>query len=196
MRITGGDFRGRVLKVPRGDRVRPTQDLVREALFSMLCESVPGCRFLDLFAGTGAVGLEAMSRGASEVVWVEGDRAVARLTAANVAGIAGEAAASRVVCSDAFRWIRSAGRGAAFELVFADPPYVDAREDGLARLAAELAGCDTVAAGGILVTEIPDRAPVAALQGWETVRDRAYGKTRLVLRRRLAPDAGEGKTKQ
>ena len=71
MRISGGEFRGRVLSVPKGLDVRPTQDRVREALFSMLQNDIRGARFLDLFAGSGSVGLEALSRGAETVAFVE-----------------------------------------------------------------------------------------------------------------------------
>lgn len=182
MRITGGQFRGRNVKTPRGDHVRPTQDRVREALFSMLLAELPGARFLDLFAGTGTVGIEAVSRGAGDVTWVEGDRAVHRLAVQNVSTIAGEAFARNVVCSDVARWIRTAGRGAAYGIVFADPPYEQAKDGGLAELAESLRANGSVAAGGLLITEMPVDAPVAALSGWEILRDRTYGKTRLVIR--------------
>lgn len=182
MRITSGQFRGRIVKTPRGDQVRPTQDRVREALFSMLLAELPGARFLDLFAGTGAVGIEAASRGARDVVWVEGDRGVHRLAVQNVASIAGGDLARNVVCSDVARWIRTAGRGAAFDIVFADPPYVQAKDGGLAELAESLKQHGVVAPGGLLIAEMPVDAPVAALEGWDILRDRTYGKTRLVIR--------------
>jgi 16S rRNA (guanine966-N2)-methyltransferase len=73
MRISGGEWCGRKLKAPPGDKVRPTQDRVREAVFAMLVNVVPGASFLDLYAGSGAVGLEALSRGAGRVTWVEKD---------------------------------------------------------------------------------------------------------------------------
>ncbi len=185
MRITGGQFKGRTLKTPSGDNVRPTQDCVREALFSILIEAVPGSRFLDLYAGTGAVGLEALSRGASDVQWVEGDRSTARLTKQNVTTIAGASYEYNVLQSDTTRYIRTSGKNAAFDIVFADPPYINARESGLKELAEELVKNNTIAQNGILVTEMPHTAPVAALEGWELLRDRKYGKTRIVLRRRL-----------
>ncbi len=169
--------------------MRPTQDRVREALFSMLLAELPGARFLDLFAGTGAVGIEAVSRGAGDVTWVEGDRAVHRLTVQNVTDIAGGAFARNVVCSDVARWIRTAGRGAAYGIVFADPPYVQAQDGGLAELAELLRVNGTIVPGGLLITEMPVDAPVAALPGWEILRDRTYGKTRLVIRQ-LAEDVG------
>ena len=99
----------------------------------MLLAELPGARFLDLFAGTGAVGIEAVSRGAGDVTWVEGDRAVHRLAVQNVSTIAGEACARNVVCSDVARWIRTAGRGAAYGIVFADPHYVQAKGGGFAQ---------------------------------------------------------------
>ena len=182
MRITSGKYGGRIVRTPRGDAVRPTQDRVREALFSMLLAELPGARFLDLFAGTGAVGIEAASRGAGDVVWVEGDRGVHRLTVQNVTDIAGAILARNVVCSDVTRWTRTAGRGSAFDIVFADPPYVQAKDGGLADLAESLKQQGVVAPGGLLIVEMPVDAPVAALPGWEILRDRTYGKTRLVIR--------------
>lgn len=195
MRITGGEFGGRVLKTPRGDYVRPTQDMVREALFSMLMADVPGARFLDLFAGTGSVGIEAMSRGASEVYWIEGDRGVAKTTLRNVSEIVGSDAEFRVVCSDVMRWIRSVGRNMAFDIVFADPPYADAKQDGcdggLVALADALAKGDVIARDGLLITEMPIAAPVLSLEGWRLLRDRTYGKTRLVVRQWLGVEKEE-----
>lgn len=195
MRITGGEFGGRVLKTPRGDHVRPTQDMVREALFSMLMADVPGARFLDLFAGTGSVGIEAMSRGASEVYWIEGNRGVAKTTLRNVSEIVGSDAEFRVVCSDVMRWIRSVGRNMAFDIVFADPPYADAKQDGcdggLVALADALAKGDVIARDGLLITEMPIAAPVLSLEGWRLLRDRTYGKTRLVVRQWLGVEKEE-----
>lgn len=189
MRITGGEFRGRTLKVPHGNRVRPTQDRVREALFSMLQNELPGSRFLDLFAGTGSVGIEALSRGAAEVVSVEGNRGVHRLTLENVEKIAGESASIRVTCSDVPHWIQGPGREAAFDIVYADPPYADANGDGLASLASLLAKNGTIADGGLLITEMAIGAPVQALEGWTLLRDRTYGQTRLIVRRKTSSES-------
>lgn len=186
MRIAGGEFRGRTVKAPRGDDVRPTQDRVREALFSMLLAELPGARFLDLYAGTGAVGIEALGRGAGDVAWVERDRNVARVTAANVGAIAGADRVRDIVVSDVVRYARGQGRDAAFDIVFADPPYADALGDGLAGLCATLRECGVVAPGGLLVVETPVDAPVPSPEGWTTLRDRTYGKTRLVIRQRTA----------
>lgn len=176
-------YRGRKIGVPRGDRVRPTQDRVREALFSMLRAELPGACFLDLYAGTGAVGLEALSRGAAQVIWVEGDREVHRTTLANVAAVAG--GGQQVVCCPVERWLRQGGRGLAADLAFADPPYSQARETGLAGLAAQVVQEQVVAVGGLLIVELPRQAPTDTWPGWRLLRDRAYGHTRLVIAQRM-----------
>ncbi|MEI8242307.1 MAG: 16S rRNA (guanine(966)-N(2))-methyltransferase RsmD [bacterium] len=181
MRITGGEFCGRPVKVPAGDKVRPTQDRVRGALFSMLAEQVPGARVLDLFAGSGAVGLEAISRGAQEAVWVESDRRHVAILKANVQTFG---AAGQVVGDDCLRWLRRV-EGAPFDLVFADPPYEWAQEHGFAGIAELLRSRRLVRPGGILVAEQPTELPAAALPEWEMLRDRAYGHTRLVVYRMM-----------
>lgn len=184
MRITGGKFGGRLLKAPSGGTTRPTQDRVREALFSMLAEVVRGCRFLDLYAGTGAVGIEAASRGAADVVWVESDRAMARLAAENVSAIAGDDFARSVRCEDVGRWIAAARGTGPFDIVFADPPYVEGRDGALASLAAALPPAGLVTRRAVFVAEVPANSTLAPIGGWTVLRDRSYGKSRLVLRQR------------
>jgi 16S rRNA (guanine966-N2)-methyltransferase len=180
MRITGGEFCGRPVRVPPGDRVRPTQDRVRSALFSILAELVPGARVLDLFAGSGAVGIEAVSRGAAEAVWVEADRRHAELLRANVQTFQ---AAGQVVCDETLRWLRRAPADRAFDLVFADPPYEWAREHGFGVIAELLRTRALVRAGGVLVTEQPADLDAVVLPEWELLRDRSYGQTRLAVYR-------------
>ena len=184
MRITGGEFCGRPIKVPAGDKVRPTQDRVRSALFSMLAAVVPGARLLDLFAGSGAVGLEAVSRGATEAVWVEADRRHVAILKGNVQTLG---AAGRVVGDDCLRWLKHAA-GESFDLVFADPPYEWALQQGFAGIAGLLRLRKLLRAGGILVVEQPTELAAAALSGFEMLRDRAYGHTRLVMYRLTAQD--------
>ncbi len=163
--------------------MRPTQDRVREALFSMLAAEIPGSRFLDLYAGTGAVGLEALSRGAAKVIWVEGDRLVHRTTLANVSLLAGEG--EQVICCLVDRWLRNVGQGMKLDMVFADPPYEQARETGLSELATEVRARDIVAVDGLFIAEIPRQAPVNEWGGWRVLRDRIYGHTRLVIGQRV-----------
>lgn len=120
MRIVAGRFGGRVLKAPK-KRARPTTDRVREAWFSRLAPRLPGARVLDLFAGSGALGLEALSRGAHEVTFVERGRASLEALRANIAALdVGEEAT--VIRADALRFAGGLDAG-AFDVVLADPPY-------------------------------------------------------------------------
>lgn len=184
MRITGGIHCGRKLKTPPTHAVRPTQDRVREALFSILMSFFPGARFLDLFAGSGAVGLDALSRGASEVVWVESDRRNCQVLKENLA-VLGKAD-GRVVCADAWRWVKAAGRGMRVDVVYADPPYADAQAIGFAALMADLRDGGVLREGGWFVAEQPASMKAAEMPGWELLRDREYGHTRLAVYRVLS----------
>jgi 16S rRNA (guanine966-N2)-methyltransferase len=119
LRIIGGRWRSRRLKLPAGTTVRPTPNRVRETVFNWLADRLPGARCLDLFAGTGALGFEALSRGAAEAVFVESD---ARLVAALRHNAEELTAEARVVATTATRFLADAGL-ARFDLVFLDPPY-------------------------------------------------------------------------
>ena len=136
---------------------------------------------LDLFAGSGAVGLEAVSRGATEAVWVESDRRHVVILKQNVQAFG---ATGRVVGDDCLRWLRHAEHE-SFDLVFADPPYDWAIEHGFAGIAELLRSRNLVRTGGILVAEQPTELAAAELPQWELLRDRAYGHTRLVMYRLL-----------
>ena len=124
MRITGGEFCGRNLAVPKSDAIRPTQDRVRESVFAMLAPEIADADFLDLFAGSGSVGLEALSRGAKKATFVEASVKHIKSLKTNLETILKENITSRseVVVSDAYRWI-SRYCGAGFHIAFADPPY-------------------------------------------------------------------------
>ena len=187
MRITGGALSGRLVRAPSGP-VRPTQDKVRLALFSILGARVAEARFLDLFAGSGAVGLDAWSRGAAAVCWVEADRRVARGLHANVRALCGPEAVAdgraRVIQGDVFRCLPPAG-GAEFDIVFADPPYdVTGEHQWAARLAARMTDHGTMAPDGLMILEQSRREATALPPAWECVADRTYGETRLRLLRR------------
>lgn len=130
MRIVGGRWRGRAIEAPRDARVRPTADKVREAWMGIVGPHIAGARVLDLFAGSGALGLEALSRGAETADFVENDAGALRALGANVDRLAAGGAA-RVRRADALRFAESLEAG-AYDLAFADPPYAD---DAAVRLA-------------------------------------------------------------
>lgn len=182
---------GRLLKVPRGDTVRPTQDMVRQALFSSLAAQIPGCRFLDLFAGSGAVGLEAWSRGAALVCWVETDGRVFSVLQENIRVLCGSDAGKtadqewRAVRGDVFRTLEGMKGAGEFDLVFADPPY---DQNGSARWAMRLlealAASPLLVAKGFFVMEQSREEPEAVHHAWDRVTMKTYGGTRLTVYRR------------
>jgi len=188
VRITSGEYGGRVLSVPKTDAIRPTQDRVRAALFNMLQFEVPGCVFLDLFAGSGAVGLEALSRGAVRATFVEADRRHLNALRANLAALKVPAASAAVVGADVYRWLASYV-GDGFTVAFADPPYALGEERGYASVLATLATRGVVRPGGIFIAEMTSVQKAEETPGWKLVRDRTYGKTRLCIWRRTDPFA-------
>jgi 16S rRNA (guanine966-N2)-methyltransferase len=183
MRITGGQWRSRRLKGPgRGSRLRPTPDFLRERAFAVLGDRTEGAAVLDLFAGTGAVGLEALSRGASRVVFVERHRAAVRLLEANRDTLCDSPGRTRVMHRPAREAVDELARiGERFQLAWADPPF-ESWTDGLdALVAAFVTGVLEPTATACL--ECPERADVlAAIPRWlEVERDLAGGASRVVL---------------
>ena len=184
MRITGGEFGGRNLKVPKTDAIRPTQDRVREALFNIIQFEVAGCEFLDLFAGSGAVGLEALSRGAARVTFVERERRHIAVLRENLDSCRVlQSTAVDVVAAEAYRWLSSYS-GPGFTIGFADPPYALGEEKGYASVLATLAARGVIREGGLFIAEMTAVQKPEETPGWELVRDRTYGKTRLCMWRR------------
>jgi 16S rRNA (guanine966-N2)-methyltransferase len=178
VRIVAGKWRGRPLRAPKGLAVRPTADRVREAIFDILGEGVAGASVLDLFAGSGALGLEALSRGASRGVFVESVPAAFGILQKNIASLAaGEAEAFLLDYRQAFRRLRA--RAIRFDLVFLDPPY----GKGLAAdAAAGLSRAELVEPGGTVVVEEAVRSPDALFpERWSISADRRYGDTRVTL---------------
>ena len=181
MRLTGGEYSGRLLKVP-ADGTRPTQDKVRAAIFSSLAATVPGARVLDLFAGTGALGLEAWSRGAAWIEWVESGKNALRVLRGNVAALGVPAEAGRVLAADVFRLLAAPCAGTPFDLALADPPYAEALDKGWqAQLAGSLARNGWVRPGGVFVFETEGKAPPPTLPDWRLARDKTYGSTRVLI---------------
>jgi 16S rRNA (guanine966-N2)-methyltransferase len=170
VRVVAGEYRGRRLVAPRGMRTRPTADRVREALFSMLGD-VSGARVLDLYAGSGALGIEALSRGAASAVFVERDPRAAAVIERNLASLG----LQQEVCrQNAVRFLaRSEG---TFDLVFCDPPY-----DAAARLAGPLAEHlpALTSEDARIVTESDKRTPLEL--PFPLVTARTYGDTRIAI---------------
>jgi 16S rRNA (guanine966-N2)-methyltransferase len=177
VRVIAGSARGRTLKAPKGMDVRPTSDKVRGAIFNILGSwpelSVEGARVLDLFAGTGALGIEALSRGAAHATFVERDRHALAALRANLEAT-GFDASSEVVERDAEK-LADAGK---FRLVFVDPPYdLVARSRAIASLASRLEP------GGIAVVEHATRDPSPAVPGLAAADARRYGSTAVTFYR-------------
>jgi len=184
MRVAGGDRRGFPLRTPRRARVRPTPELVRSALFNAL-RGVAGARVLDLYAGVGAVGIEALSRGARHAVFVERDRVCLSVLRENLRAT-GLADRARVVAGDAIAAVAQLGRqGTGFDLVFLDPPYdLGLVEPTLRALARE----GLVREGGLAVAQHPRReVPPQSVDGLVLVRTRSYGDTCLSFYRATDP---------
>jgi 16S rRNA (guanine966-N2)-methyltransferase len=155
VRVIAGAWGGRRLQTPPGDATRPTSDRVREALFSVLGDRVAGARVLDLFAGSGALGIEALSRGAAAATFVDSAPAALKAIRANLAALGADAEVRR---QDALRWLGSASAaGREYDLIFLDPPY---RLTG--RLGGELSAMlpTVLAPGAAVIAESDRRAPL------------------------------------
>ncbi len=178
-RIIGGSAGGRRLQTPRGAATRPTSDRVREALFSAVeswCGSLRGLRFLDLYAGSGAVGLEAWSRGAGVVTLVEHDRRTAALISDNARAIG--FAKSHVVAGSVAAVLRRPPT-APYDVAFLDPPY-PLSEEALADDLAALASEGWLVPGALVVVERSSRSREPAWPaGFAATRSKRYGETTL-----------------
>ena len=178
MRIIAGLYGGRRLVAPPGVETRPTSDRVREALFSMLASDVDGARVLDLFAGSGALGLEALSRGAAEVHFVDSAPPAVAAVRANLQALGAQARVERRDWRAAVRSASAAGR--QYDLVFLDPPYRLAD-----KLGAELAEAlpDVLAPDALVVCE-SDRSTPLDLPTLTLQTERRYGKTLIRIHAR------------
>lgn len=182
VRLIGGRWRGTRLPVADIDGLRPTPDRVRETVFNWLAPVLPGARVLDLFAGSGALGLESVSRGASSAVLVERDPDVV----ANLRALAGRldgGDAVEVVQADALRWMHSATAG-RFDIAFLDPPFASAAME------PALSGVlPLLARGGWLYIEGPASSVLQLPAPWQLHRDGRTRDTHFALHRHIEPDA-------
>jgi 16S rRNA (guanine966-N2)-methyltransferase len=182
MRIVGGEFRGRELAAPGSRDIRPSSDRLREALFDILIhryiDHVAGARVLDLFAGTGALGLEALSRGAAFALFVEESVVARGLIRRNIEAL-GLTGRTRIFRRDATR-LGKAGTVSPFDLAFVDPPY--GKGLGEKALAAADAG-DWLKPDAICVLEESERATIGAVDHFVELERRAIGQSQLVFLR-------------
>lgn len=189
MRIIGGEARSRLIDAPAGMDTRPTQDKVRESLFNILQGQVEGRFVLDLFAGSGALGLEALSRGAGYAVFVDKSRQAERVIRQNIQRL-GYGAKTQVVRSD---WALAMGTQAydernVFDLVFMDPPY---RMTDTGKMCGRMLECGLLAPNALIVIEHALSTPPVPGAGFRITDTRRYGDTGITFLR-LAEKEGTG----
>lgn len=199
MRVIAGTYRSRILKSLKGLALRPTSDRLRETLFNVLGPSIAGSRFIDLFAGTGAIGIEALSRGASEVVFVENHPPAAALIRRNLESL-GVRRGAMVLATDAIRGLeklasKEKSRTSHYHYVFLDPPYAAAKD--YARVLESLGSGNLLAPGGVVIAEhrrsfeLPQE--VGALKCYRVLKQ---GDTALSFYCRAAAAAGKNDSAQ
>lgn len=181
IRVIGGTFRGRRLGTLPGRAVRPTADRVREALFDLLGARIRGSMFLDAYAGTGAVGIEALSRGAAGVTFVEKHPPALALLRENLERIIGSVRDTpvRVIPGDLMDAVRDLERNRlTFDILFLDPPYAGGELERALRL---LSGSDLAAADALVVAEHGARDPRPACDSLVRIRTEVYGRAALTF---------------
>ena len=179
MRVIAGSAGGIRLAVPK-QGVRPTMDRVKAAIFSSLGEVVVGARVLDLFAGSGALGIEALSRGASSVVFVEAERQSAAIIESNLTKTKLK---GRVRQQDVFDFLRQPSTAGTFDVIFADPPY-QKTEDGerfASNLLTNQALCRLLNPNGIFILENRSGEAILETKLWQLLRQRTYGATEVLF---------------
>ena len=177
MRITGGVYSGRRLHTPKSSQIRPMRDQVRSALFNILRDLVEGSRFLDLFAGTGSVGIEALSRGAEHVTFVDKSREAISILSENIAELGAEDATT-IIRADVFNWLENeSSSGSAFDLIFVGPPYYH----NLAHETLKLLGQARLSAPeAVIFAEVFKKEQLESQYGWlSQIDERLYGDNKI-----------------
>lgn len=177
MRITSGILKNRRFEVPEAE-VRPTMESVREAIFSSLGGYCEGLKVLDLFAGSGALGMEAWSRGAESVTFVEQHSNVWKNLQNTIQSLENDdLGKTKCVKSDAVKWLARAGE--SFDLILADPPYD--LPDAMQNTLEGIVKYSVLKADGILVYEMRFKGDPVVSDDWKVIRDKRYGKTRVLI---------------
>ena len=173
MRVITGSARGRRLKTPENYDIRPTADNVKEALFNIIQFDVEGRRVLDLFAGTGQLGIEALSRGAKSCVFVDESREAVRIVKENLKTCA---LSAPVLQADALSYLR---RGERFDLIFVDPPYDAGLYEPVLNCLMQV---DNLSDGGIIICEARSEAPLPELRApYRKGKEYRYGKVKICI---------------
>ena len=182
MRVVAGRARGTALTAPPDGRTRPTADRIKEDLFNIIARNAAGASFLDMYSGTGQIGIEALSRGAARAVFVESDRRSAELIRKNIAKCRLDFAT--VICDDALRALgRPSLTGQPFDIVFLDPPY-DTEE--LPEILAALTGGGLLRDGALVICEQAVKAPPVDIPGLHVYRLKEYSTTKLTFMEYIA----------
>ena len=171
MRVITGSARGRRLKTPENYDIRPTTDNVKEAVFNILQFDIEGRRVLDLFAGTGQLGIECLSRGAASAVFIDRDREALRIVRENLGacGLTGT-----VICADALAYLKSCGQ---FDLIFIDPPYDSGLYDEVLHTIMQV---DKLSEGGIIIVEARRDTPLPEPEPpYRVLKEYRYGKVKI-----------------
>lgn len=183
MRVITGSAKGVVLKTPDGMATRPTAERVKEALFSTIQFRIPGAKVLDLFGGTGQLGIEALSRGAKSVVFIDEREEACRLIRENLKRTRLESGAY-VIRSDYMNYLKKCRE--TYDIIFLDPPYAEVFLENALKMISEI---DILQSGGIIVTERSvNKALLIDLEGFQRSRDYKYGHTLLTFYYRLEKD--------
>jgi 16S rRNA (guanine966-N2)-methyltransferase len=184
VRVIGGEFKGRQLSVPGGTRIRPTSDRVREAIFDILGPTWTFQRVLDLFAGTGSLGIEALSRGAEEAVFVEQGKGALTVLKGNLKAL-GLKSRAWVLPLTAKRGIAVRGeRGELFDLIFMDPPY---GKDVVGKTLEEIGRCGILPSTGVIVAEHATRDRILPPLDLTLSQQRRYGDTTVSFFHKVSP---------
>ena len=188
LRIIGGNMGGRRIAAPQGRHTRPTSERVREGIFNVLHTLLPleGARVLDLFAGSGALGIEALSRGAAHATLVESHGRTAGVIRSNLERLGIDAQTGRVVTAPVESWLAKPKPGAPFSLVLLDPPYEYSAHD---RLLALLSSAPAVSGEAVIVLEAARDQAIAPPSSLDPIQTKRYGDTQVSFFRKINPES-------
>lgn len=187
MRIIGGEYRSLLLVSPKGMETRPTLDATRESLFNILAGRLENKRVLDLFAGSGALGLEALSRGAMSAVFCDNSKKAAKAVISNIKSLKTEARAVFLLMDWSAALQKLASGGQSFDLIFLDPPYVTA----CSLVVGNIAGLGLLAQDGLIVLERSSESNYSLPQGLALLRTKQYRHTCIDFIGHLAEETNE-----